>query len=117
MPVHVMRIWMTESSNTCDTHGADDRRNCVGYAIDEISIGTQSAGGEFYDLVRHTADQDQTATICSSIDPWHEPPTGADESRSAWISSTRAATRGLPAMIPVSMLYGTPRMRPRRSPI
>ena len=55
------------------THGAGDRRNCLGYAIDEISIGTQSAGGEFYDLVRHTADQDQTATICSSIDPWHEP--------------------------------------------
>src|SRR6202044_3781052 len=27
------RIWMTESSNTCDEHGSDDIRNCVGYAI------------------------------------------------------------------------------------
>src|SRR5580704_17605800 len=26
-----LRIWMTESSNTCDSHGSDDPRNCVGY--------------------------------------------------------------------------------------
>ena len=67
--VQFLRIWMTESSNTCDGHGADDRRNCVGYAIRELYLGTQGSNGEFYDLVRHTADQDQTATICSSIDP------------------------------------------------
>ena len=111
VPVHVVRIWMTESSNTCGTHGAGDRRNCLGYAIDEISIGTQSAGGEFYDLVRHTADQDQTATICSSIDPWHEPsdrgPT-TSEQVGLDLFYTSGYTRGLPAMIPVSMLYGTP---------
>src|SRR5262249_47276802 len=26
-----VRIWMTESSNTCDAHGDGDVRNCVGY--------------------------------------------------------------------------------------
>ncbi len=26
-----VRVWMTESSNTCDTHGSDDPRHCVGY--------------------------------------------------------------------------------------
>ena len=31
--VRYLRIWMTESSNTCDTHGSADQRNCVGYAI------------------------------------------------------------------------------------
>jgi hypothetical protein len=37
-PIHAryLRIWMTQSSNTCDTHGASDPRNCVGYAIREL---------------------------------------------------------------------------------
>ena len=70
-----------------------------------------SADGEFHDLVRHTADQDQTATLCSSIDPWHEPvgrrTTDARPGR-ADLFYTSGYTRGLPAMIPVAMLYGTP---------
>ena len=40
IPVRYLRIWMTESSNTCDTHGSEDTRNCVGYAINELYIGT-----------------------------------------------------------------------------
>ena len=43
-----VRIWMTESSNTCDTHGSDDVRNCVGYAIYELSAGTLDAAGAFH---------------------------------------------------------------------
>src|SRR5882762_1854883 len=35
-----LRIWMTESSNTCDEHGSEDIRNCVGYAIQQIAPGT-----------------------------------------------------------------------------
>ena len=94
LAVRFLRIWMTESSDTCDTHGSSDRRNCVGYAIRELYVGTQSADGEFYDLVRHTADQDQTATVASSIDPWHEAPTSVRKatSRLGSICSTRAAT-------------------------
>jgi hypothetical protein len=30
IPVQYMRIWMTKSSGTCDTHGAADKRNCAG---------------------------------------------------------------------------------------
>ncbi|HEV2115183.1 MAG TPA: discoidin domain-containing protein, partial [Terriglobales bacterium] len=71
--VRWVRIWMTESSDTCDTHGAGDRRNCAGYAIREIYMGTLDQRGEFHDLLRHTPDQDQTPTYCSSVDPWHEP--------------------------------------------
>src|SRR5215469_9244881 len=73
MPVRWVRIWMTESSNTCDSHGSSDKRNCVGYAIREISMGTIGDRGELHDLLRHTPDQDQTPTYCSSVDPWHEP--------------------------------------------
>ena len=109
--VQFLRIWMTESSNTCDAHGAADRRNCVGYAIRELYLGTQGANGEFYDLVRHTADQDQTATISSSIDPWHEPTDVGPRTREQVgldLFYTSGYTRGLPAMMPVAMLYSTP---------
>ena len=109
--VQFLRIWMTESSNTCDPHGAADRRNCVGYAIRELYLGTQGANGEFYDLVRHTADQDQTATISSSIDPWHEPTDIGPRTREQVgldLFYTSGYTRGLPAMMPVAMLYSTP---------
>ncbi|HEX3438640.1 MAG TPA: discoidin domain-containing protein, partial [Pseudacidobacterium sp.] len=111
MQLRFVRILMTVSSNTCDTHGSSDLRNCVGYAIRELSMGTISADGQFHDLVRHTPDQEQTATICSSVDPWHEP----DNLESTFESQVgfdffyaSGITRGLPAMIPVAMLYDTP---------
>src|SRR6202041_327374 len=72
-PVRFLRILMTESSNTCDSHGSNDPRNCVGYAIDELYIGTTTTDGQFHDVVRHTADQEQTTSYCSSVNPWHEP--------------------------------------------
>jgi hypothetical protein len=106
-----LRIWMTQSSNTCDSHGPQDRRNCVGYAIGELYLGTQAPSGEFYDLLRHTADQDQTATVCSSIDPWHEPSDIGPKTREQVgldLFYSSGYTRGLPAMIPIAMLYSTP---------
>jgi len=109
--VRSLRIWMTESSDTCDSHGSSDRRNCVGYAIRELYVGTQSANGEFYDLTRHTADQDQTATVTSSTDPWHEAAdigTKTHEQVGLDQFYTSGYTRGLPAMIPVAILYSTP---------
>jgi hypothetical protein len=108
--VRYLRISMTESSNTCDTHDPADRRNCVGYAIREIYLGTVSADGKFHDLVRHTADPDQTTTYCSSVDPWHEPGDVQDKGDQVGMDLfyTSGYTRGLPAMVPVSMLYGTP---------
>ena len=110
MPVRFIRIWMTESSNTCDTHGSADRRNCVGYAIRELYVGTVSADGKFHDLVRHTPDPDQTATICSSVDPWHEPSDVSEKRDQVGFDLfyTSGYTRGLPAMIPIALLYGTP---------
>jgi hypothetical protein len=67
-----VRVLMTESSNTCDTHGSADKRNCVGYAINEVYLGATDASGKFTDYVRHTKGQDQTYTLCSSVDPWHQ---------------------------------------------
>src|SRR3974390_646485 len=66
--VRYLRILMTQSSNTSDTHGSSDRRNCVGYAINELFAGTLDEKQIFTDLVRHSPDQKQTATYCSSVD-------------------------------------------------
>jgi len=111
LPVQFIRILMTSSSNTCDTHGAADKRNCVGYAIRELYLGTTTPDGKFHDLIRHTPDQDQTATYCSSVDPWHEPSDlneHAGDQVGFDLFFTSGATRGLPTMIPIAMLYGTP---------
>jgi hypothetical protein len=108
MPVRFLRIWMTDSSNTCNSHGSSDPRNCAGYAIYELYIGTTTADGTFHDVVRHTADQEQTTTYCSS---WHEP-TDLRSTKQAQVGFdlffTSGVTRGLPAMIPVALLYDTP---------
>ena len=40
MVVQFVRIWMTESSNTCDSHGSADPRNCLGYAIRCLDLKT-----------------------------------------------------------------------------
>jgi hypothetical protein len=109
--VQYVRILMTQSSNTCDTHGAADKRNCAGYAIRELYLGTTTADGKFHDLIRHTPDQDQTATFCSSVDPWHAPE-DLDERAGDQVGFdlffTSGVTRGLPAMIPIAMIYNTP---------
>jgi len=111
IPARYLRIWMTVSSNTCDPHGSADRRNCAGYAIREFCAGAASADGRFQDLVRHSADGMQTATLCSSVDPWHQA-ADLDEKLGDQVGFdfffTCGVTRGLPAMVPVAMIYSTP---------
>jgi F5/8 type C domain len=106
-----LRIWMTESSNTCDTHGSADKRNCVGYAINELYVGTLSAGGNFNDVVQHLPSRRQTVTWPSSVDPWHAE-SDLEYSRGDQIGFdlffTSGITRGLPTMVPIAMLYATP---------
>ena len=111
-----IRVLMTESSNTCDTHGSGDRRNCVGYAIRELYLGTLDDKENFTDLLQHSPDQKQTLTLCSSVDPWHEPSdlyVAPDRMESGDqpgldLFFTSGITRGLPAIVPSALLYSTP---------
>lgn len=110
-----IRIWMTESSNTADsrpnaTHDPNDPRSSVGYAIQEIYVGTATPAGEFVDLVQHRPDQNQTATYCSSIDPWHSESDLNEQGDQTGFDLFFASgiTNNLPAMIPIALLYGTP---------
>jgi hypothetical protein len=101
-----LRIWMTESSNTCDLHGPEDPRNCVGYAIQEIKAGDLDASGGFVDAPA------QATYVTSSIDPWHAAGdannSGGGQHSGFDVFFTSGLTNNLPAMIPVTMLYGTP---------
>jgi hypothetical protein len=122
--VRFLRIWMTESSNTCagaaDSQKAEsqdaesqknDPRDCVGYAIRELYLGTSTDDGEFHDTLRHTPDQEQTTTYCSSVDPWHEPSDLGSTKQAQMgfdLFFSSGVTRGLPAMVPIAMLYDTP---------
>ena len=110
LPVRHLRVWMTDSSNTCDLHGSGDIRNCVGYAIQEITAGTLDAGGGFVETAKDP--QARTSFVTSSIDPWHSEAdvnaTGSGQHSGFDVFFTSGLTNNLPAMIPVTMLYGTP---------
>jgi hypothetical protein len=106
-----LRVLMIESSNTCDLHGSDDVRNCVGYAIQSIHVGTVDSEGAFAEVQKTFRDTPTTYTT-SSIDPWHSAAdvdaTGGYQHSGFDVFFSSGITNNLPAMIPVTMLYGTP---------
>jgi hypothetical protein len=107
-----LRVLMTESSNTCDLHGSGDMRNCVGYAIQEIHAGSIDAGGTFTDVAKDATGKNKPEYCSSSIDPWHSADdvnaTGGNQHTGFDLFFTSGITNNLPALIPVTMLYGTP---------
>jgi hypothetical protein len=106
-----VRILMTESSNTCDEHGSDDIRNCVGYAIQQIAVGTVGGSGAFTEAAKDPLEK-RTTFCVSSIDPWHSAEDvndGGNYQHSGFdLFFTSGLTNNLLATIPVTMLYGTP---------
>ena len=105
------RILMSESSNTCDDHDPSDTRNCVGYAIQQIELGTTDSARIFTSVTKDPTEGPTTYTA-SSIDPWHSSEDvrdGGDYQHTGFdLFFTSGLTNNLPAMIPVTMLYGTP---------
>ena len=106
-----LRVLMTESSKTCDEHGPEDVRNCVGYAIQQIEAGTFDRGGRFVEVPKDPAEK-RTTYCVSSIDPWHSAEdvndSGSYQHTGFDLLFTSGITNNLPAMVPVTMLYGTP---------
>ena len=107
-----LRVLMTASSSTCDEHGSSDIRNCVGYAIREIHAGSVDASGAFTDAAKDATGKNAPTYCSSSIDPWHSADdvnaTGAYQHTGFDLFFTSGITNNLPALIPVTMLYGTP---------
>lgn len=106
-----LRVLMTESSNTCDLHGSADVRNCIGYAIQSIHVGMVDSEGAFAEVQKDFGDAPTTYDT-SSIDPWHSAAdvdaTGGYQHSGFDLFFSSGITNNLPAMIPVTMLYGTP---------
>src|SRR6266851_1968170 len=106
-----LRVLMTESSHTCDEHATDDVRNCVGYAIQQITAGTIDAHGDFIEVPKDPKAR-RTTYCVSSIDPWHSADdvndSGAYQHVGFDLFFTSGLTNKLPAMVPVTLLYGTP---------
>jgi hypothetical protein len=87
---------MSKSSGTCDTHGSQDIRNCVGYALQTLSAGTIDAEGKYAivypangkepgpgppPVLQGAGEQEVIAGseadlagsfFASSVDPWHQ---------------------------------------------
>lgn len=106
-----IRVLMSSSSATCDTHGSADQRNCLGYAINEIYVGKFNSQNQFVDYMYHKADSTQTLTYCSSVDSWHDSTdiaTDDGEQPGFDLVYPSGLTRGLPMTIPVAMLYDNP---------
>jgi F5/8 type C domain len=105
-----VRILMLQSSNTCDEHGSQDIRNCVGYAINEIQVGNVDKAGSFSANAGNA--REPTGYVVSSIDPWHSAAdvddNGSYQHTGFDLFFTSGITNNLPAMVPVTMLYGTP---------
>jgi hypothetical protein len=79
----------------------------------EIRVGTVDSAGAFVEVQKNISDRPTTYSS-SSIDPWHSAtdaavsPTGSYQHTGFDLFFTSGLTNNLPAMIPVTMLYGTP---------
>jgi len=106
-----LRVLMTVSSNACDEHGPEDVRNCVGYAIQQIEAGSIDGSGRFVGVPKDPTEK-RTTYCVSSIDPWHSADdvndSGGYQHTGFDLLFTSGITNNLPAMVPVTMLYGTP---------
>jgi hypothetical protein len=108
-PHEYYRVVMTQTSGTCTRPDSPDPRDCTGYAVAEVGLGTLK-GSVFKDFVQHSANRKQTTTYASSVDPWHA---AGDRVRNQEqpgfdVVYRSGITRGLPATVPIPMLYSTP---------
>jgi len=119
-----IRVLMSASSGTCDSHGGQDPRNCVGFAIQDIGVGRLDNTGRFRDFIVRTTDgscngslvctadtRRQTLMWTSSDDPWHAETNkvGGDQDQTGLDLIARSPlTRGLPTIYPVPLYYSTP---------
>jgi hypothetical protein len=109
LSMRFVRVLMVASSNICDLHGAGDVRNCVGYAIQSIEAGQIDDAGSF---TAAPVAAGPPSYCSSSIDPWHSAADVRDDGLYQHtgfdLFFTSGITSQLPAMVPVTMLYGTP---------
>jgi hypothetical protein len=108
--VRFVRIVMSHSSRI-SAQPSNDIRDRLGFAIREIELGNIDNDGRLYDHIRHAPDRHrQTIVYVSSTDPWHrsEDIDYSIEQPGLDFILRSALTNGLPALVPVGVLYDTP---------
>jgi hypothetical protein len=104
-----VRVMMYASSHTAPP-GSRDVRDRLGYAIDELYLGTLNARSGLRDLLVHRPSKNQTIAFASSTDPWHRlsDRNPGYEQPSFQTVLRSGLTHGRPLLVPVPVLYGTP---------
>ena len=107
-----IRVLMTASSNTCNEFGSGDAAQlCRLRDAEHRGRQRQLPTVRFVDVSAGATGRQAPSYCASSVDPWHDAKdvvktgsahTGFD------LFFTSGITNSLPAMVPVSMLYGTP---------
>lgn len=108
-PTAFVRVLMREGSGTAPA-GASDPRDRLGFAVREVGFGRRDAAG-FHDAVTHAASHGgQSIAHVSSTDPWHRAVDRNPDLEQPGLDRVFASglTNGLPAMVPVGVLYDTP---------
>ena len=131
-----VRVLMSKSSETCDTHGSQDIRNCVGYALQTLSAGTIDAEGKYAivyppngkepgpgppPVLQGAGEQEVIAGseadlagsfFASSVDPWHQADNlitgGHDQYNGMDNFFTSGLTMGHAALVACAAIYDTP---------
>ena len=101
-----VRLLMTRPSRTAPPH-ARDPRDRAGYAVAELSL----FDAQQRELVRHARSADaQSIVWVSSTDPWHRASDVDQSMEQPGLDRVvrSGLTRGLPMLVPVALLYGTP---------
>jgi F5/8 type C domain-containing protein len=115
-----VRVVMSHSSQTAPD-SSKDVRDGLGFAVREIELGqldrsTRRSGAagkakRFHDHVRHAPNRHrQTIVYVSSTDPWHRAEDidyNVEQPGLDFILQSKL-TNGLPALVPVGILYDTP---------
>ena len=109
--VRYVRVRLNESSHTAMPGSAGDIRDALGYAVREIYFGSIDRRGRFHDAMKHGQERNaQSVVYVSSTDPWHrETDRDVNTEQPGFDFIYRSGlANGLPAMIPVPVLYDTP---------
>jgi hypothetical protein len=105
-----VRVLMTRGSGTAPP-GASDPRDSLGFALDELYVGTAEPDVPFNDLVRHgTASKSQSTVYVSSTDPWHRASDRDSNTEQPGFDRVLESglLRGSPAVVPFPVLFSTP---------
>ncbi|GAC1410446.1 MAG: hypothetical protein NVSMB57_04230 [Actinomycetota bacterium] len=104
-----VRVLLQRSAHQNGVSPRGDIRDRLGFSIGEIGVGVRRHN-KFTDWVRHAPSPKQSRVFVSSTDPWHEQNAldrGIEEPGYDTVLASKLS-RGLPILIPISVLYGTP---------